>query len=100
VIEFLIVLNIIGVFIIVALLILIISNTKSSADYSRDILVILKDLQTPTNPAISTETNAFLTDIGRNNISNGEALENVTKTSSIWEEDSLEGEEIEEVYGR
>jgi hypothetical protein len=33
-------------------------------------------------------------------LNNGEALENIRRTNSLWEEDSLEGEEIEKVYGR
>lgn len=71
-------------------------NNKSTQS---KILVILQSLQSVSNPNVSKETIANLVDIGIK-FTKENAIDNVSRTDSLWEEDRLEGEEIEEVYGR
>jgi hypothetical protein len=65
----------------------------------KNILAILKDLQDITNLDTTKQTDARLVDVNKRE-ERESALDNLTRDSSIWEEESLEGEEIEEVYGR
>jgi hypothetical protein len=73
---------------------------KQIANSNNKILVILQDLQDVTNLDIPKETSANLTDIGKQIKLEDGAIENITRTNSLWEEDGLDGEEIEDVYAR
>jgi hypothetical protein len=84
---------------LIVVLVTVEHNTKNNAKHNKTVLAILQSLQGNINLDIPKEVNANLTDIG-DRLNNGEALENIRRTNSLWEEDSLEGEEIEKVYGR